>query len=134
MADDFSDVAIVDGPLSIGPVLTDAAAGAVVDFLGVVRALEHGAPISGIQYDAHPKMARHQLVKIAQAAGERFQCEKVILHHRIGFVPVAAPSLFLRVFARHRAAAFAASQWIVEELKAVVPIWKTPFQDPAAPV
>ena len=50
-----------------------------------------------------------------------------MLHHRTGIVPVAEPSLFLRVSARHRGPAFDAAQWIVTELKVAVPIWKHPL-------
>jgi molybdopterin synthase catalytic subunit len=63
---------------------------------------------------------------IADAAVTGFQLKRVILHHRIGFVRAGEPSLFLRVCAPHRAAAFDASQWIVDELKKKVPIWKKP--------
>jgi len=52
--------------------------------------------------------------------------KKVVAHHRIGFVPTGEPSLFLQVSAQHRAAAFEASKWIVDELKKKVPIWKRP--------
>jgi molybdopterin synthase catalytic subunit len=47
------------------------------------------------------------------------------LHHRVDFVAVGETSLFLRVAAAHRGAAFDASRWIVDELKKRVPIWKS---------
>jgi molybdopterin synthase catalytic subunit len=52
--------------------------------------------------------------------------KQIIIHHRIGFVRVGDASLFLRVTAQRRAAAFGASQWVVDELKRRVPIWKRP--------
>ena len=61
---------------------------------------------------------------IAEAAVERFHLKQLVLHHRIGFVRVGEPSLFLRVATGRRAAAFEASKWIVDELKKKVPIWK----------
>jgi molybdopterin synthase catalytic subunit len=103
-----------------------AAAGAVVDFWGVVRPIEDGREIEGIDYDAHPEMAEHQLKRIAEQAAERFALELVIVHHRIGFIAVAEASLFLRVASSHRSESFRASQWIVDELKKKVPIWKRP--------
>ena len=57
---------------------------------------------------------------------ERFAIQDLIVHHRIGFVPVAVPSLFLRVSAAHRGPAFAAAEWFIDELKQRVPIWKHP--------
>ena len=110
---------------------TSLAAGAIVDFLGVVRELEEGREIEGIDYEAHQNMAEHQMKIIADAAAEKFRLNQVLLHHRIGFVRAGEASLFLRVSAQHRAAAFEASQWIVDELKKKVPIWKRPAFGPS---
>jgi molybdopterin synthase catalytic subunit len=71
-------------------------------------------------------MARHQLEILAGEACERFAIFQLVLHHRIGFVPVAEPSLFLRVSSGHRGTAFEAAQWLIQQLKARVPIWKHP--------
>jgi molybdopterin synthase catalytic subunit len=101
-------------------------AGAIVDFWGVVRGLEDGREIEGIDYQAHAAMAEHQLRLIAEESTKNFQIKKVIVHHRIGFVSAGEASLFLQVKAGHRAAAFAAAKWIVDELKKRVPIWKLP--------
>jgi molybdopterin synthase catalytic subunit len=104
----------------------DLAAGAVVDFWGVVRGVEDGREIEGIEYEAHREMAEHQLRLVAEAATEKFQLKKVMIHHRVGFVRTGEASLFLQVRAQHRAAAFEASKWIVDGLKKKVPIWKRP--------
>jgi len=108
----------------------DPGAGAVVDFWGVVRELEDGRKIEGIDYEAHKAMAEHQMKVIADAAAETFGLSRVVLHHRVGFVRTGEASLFLRVSAQHRAAAFEASKWIVDELKKKVPIWKKPAFGP----
>ena len=100
--------------------------GAVVDFYGVVRETEGDRLIEGIEYEAFESMAERLLAEIAQRAGEQYRVSRVILHHRIGFVPAGEPSLFLRVCAERRAAAFRASAEIIEKLKARVPIWKHP--------
>jgi molybdopterin synthase catalytic subunit len=71
-------------------------------------------------------MAEHQLKRIAEQAAERFGLKLIILRHRIGFIPVREPSLFLRVATPHRDQGFLASQWIVDQLKKRVPIWKRP--------
>jgi len=105
---------------------TSLSSGAMVDFWGVVRELEDGREIEGIDYEAHKAMAEHQMKIIADGATENFRLNKVLLHHRIGFVHAGEASLFLRVSAQHRAAAFEASKWIVDELKKKVPIWKRP--------
>jgi molybdopterin synthase catalytic subunit len=100
--------------------------GAVTDFWGIVRGSEDGREIEGIDYEAHREMAEHQLRRIAQRAIEKFALRRVVIHHRIGFIAVGEPSLFVRVTSPHRSEAFHASQWIVDELKKKVPIWKKP--------
>jgi molybdopterin synthase catalytic subunit len=92
----------------------------------VYKRQEDGREIEGIDYDAHREMAEHQLKRIAEQAAERFGLKLVIVHHRIGFIAVGEASLFLRVASPHRSEGFRASQWIVDELKKKVPIWKRP--------
>jgi molybdopterin synthase catalytic subunit len=112
----------LEGPREI----VDLGVGAVVDFLGVVRELEDGREIEGIEYEANTIMAKHQLEKIAKRAASDFAVNLIVIHHRIGFVRTSESSLWVRVAARHRAEAFAACQWIVDTLKKTVPIWKKP--------
>ncbi len=101
-------------------------AGAIVDFRGVVRALEDDHEITGIEYEANQAMAEHQLKVIGERAAEKFALKRVLIYHRVGFVPVAECSLLVRVLSEHRREAFEASCWIVDELKQKVPIWKRP--------
>jgi molybdopterin synthase catalytic subunit len=126
MANSVSQVLLTEARLEAPKEDVDLSAGAVVDFWGVVRELEDGREIEGIDYEVHEAMAEHQLKIIADAAAETFRLKQVLLHHRIGFVRTGEASLFLRVSAPHRAAAFEASKWIVDELKKKVPIWKKP--------
>ena len=127
MATWHSEILITTSPLQSGPNRWSGAAGASVDFWGVVRTLEDGREISGIAYEAHQTMAQRQMELIAEAARTDFGLEEVTLQHRIGFVPAGEASLFLRVASAHREAAFRASSWIVTELKKKVPIWKRPL-------
>jgi molybdopterin synthase catalytic subunit len=126
MANSVCEILLTESALQAPGQNGDSSAGAIIDFLGVVRKLETGREIAGIDYEAHIKMAEHQLRLIANAAIGKFELQRVVLHHRIGFVPAGEASLFLRVSASHRAAAFNASKWIVDELKKKVPIWKKP--------
>ena len=126
MANLVCEVLITEAQLKALEDEFDPAAGAVVVFWGVVREVEDGRKMAGIDYEAHMAMAEQQLRLVAGAAAEKFQLKKVVAHHRIGFVRTGEPSLFLHVSAQHRAAAFEASKWIVDELKKKVPIWKRP--------
>jgi molybdopterin synthase catalytic subunit len=123
MANAVCEISLTKTPLA-ARVSDIPGAGAVFDFCGVVRPIEDGREIDGIDYDAHREMAAHQLKRIAEQAAERFGLKLVIIHHRIGFIAVGEPSLFLRVASPHRSEGFRASQWIVDELKKKVPIWK----------
>lgn len=126
MANPVCEVLLTEALLKAPENDGDAGAGAVVDFWGVVRGDDDGREIAGIEYEAHREMAEHQLRLIAEAATEKFQLKKVMVHHRVGFVCTGEASLFLQVRAQHRAAAFEASKWIVDGLKTKVPIWKRP--------
>ena len=125
MAYMICEISVTEAPL-VAPGSDVAGAGAVTDFWGVVRPTEEGREIEGIDYDAHHEMAEHQLKRIAEQAAERFELTRVIIHHRTGFIAAGEASLFLRVASRHRREGFQASQWIVDELKKKVPIWKRP--------
>ena len=125
MANVVCEISVTQAPLAAR--WSDiAGAGGVVDFWGIVRRIEDGREIEGIDYEAHRAMAEHQLKQIAEQAAERFELRRVIIHHRTGFVAVGEASLFLRVASPHRKEGFQAGQWIVDELKKKVPIWKRP--------
>ena len=126
MANVVCEILVTEAPLEEPPKKHHGDAGAIVEFWGVVRALEAGREIEGIEYEAHREMAAHQLKRIAEHASENFGLKLAIVKHRIGFVAVGEPSLFLRTASPHRADAFRASQWMVDELKKSVPIWKHP--------
>ena len=79
-------------------------------------------------------MAEYQLRGVAENAARKFDVREIFIRHRTGFVPVAEPSVVVRVTSGHRPEAFAASAWIIDELKRVVPIWKHPvFKDETVP-
>ncbi|MBT3616761.1 MAG: molybdenum cofactor biosynthesis protein MoaE [Verrucomicrobia bacterium] len=101
--------------------------GAVIYFSGVVREIEGNAPITAIDYEAHEEMARHQFALIFDAVEKSWPVESVRLVHRLGVVPVNEPSLWVEVTAPHRAEAFDACQFLIDEMKQKVPIWKKPL-------
>jgi len=101
--------------------------GAVVYFLGVVRGEESGKPITAIAYEAFEKMVTHQFHLLFDEMEKRWPVESVRLTHRVGLVKVNEPSLWVEVVAPHRGEAFAACQWLIDEMKRVVPIWKQPL-------
>lgn len=103
-----------------------AGMGAAVQFLGIVRGSEEGSAISAIEYEAHQRMAEHQFNLLFDELEKRWPLETVRLVHRLGVVKVGEPSLWVEVVSPHRGEAFAACQWLIDEMKRVVPIWKKP--------
>jgi molybdopterin synthase catalytic subunit len=104
--------------------------GAAVYFTGVVRGSEEGQSITAIDYEAFQTMAEHQFGLIFREMEKRWPIESVRLVHRLGVVKVNEPSLWVEVIAPHRGEAFAACQYLIDEMKRVVPIWKKPVERP----
>jgi molybdopterin synthase catalytic subunit len=105
-----------------------AGMGAAVIFLGVVRDTEEGVSIRAIEYESFQRMAEHQFNLLFAEIERRWPVESVRLIHRVGVVKVNEPSLWVEVIAPHRGEAFAACQWLIDEMKRVVPIWKKPVK------
>ena len=98
--------------------------GAVVSFLGVVRASDGEIRVEGLDYSAYPEMAERKLMEIGEEVESRFGPLKVAAAHRTGSLAVGETSFALAVGAPHRAEAYAAAVHYVDRLKQIVPIWK----------
>ncbi len=130
------EVELGEAPLDVvalaGARRPDIANGAAVQFVGIVRGSEAGVDIAGLEYTAFERMARHQFDLLIDAAAARWPVAAVRIHHRLGCVMAGEASLWIEVTAPHRGEAFAACQWIIDEMKRVVPIWKRALPRPAA--
>jgi molybdopterin synthase catalytic subunit len=104
-----------------------SAMGAAVYFVGVVRESEAGEQIWGLDYEIFERMAEHQFELIFREVERRWPVESVRLVHRVGVVKVNEPALWVEVIAPHRGEAFAACQYLADEMKRLVPIWKRPL-------
>lgn len=103
-----------------------SAAGAAAYFLGVVRGVEGESPIVALDYEAFQRMAEHQFDLLLDDIEKRWPVHSVRVVHRVGRIGVGEPSLWVEVVAAHRGEAFAACEWLIDEMKRVVPIWKRP--------
>ena len=101
--------------------------GAAVYFAGVVRGSEGDKAIAAIEYEAFHKMVEHQFALLFDEMEKRWPVASVRLVHRLGVVQVGEPSLWVEIVTPHRGEAFAACQWLIDEMKCVVPIWKKPL-------
>jgi molybdopterin synthase catalytic subunit len=102
----------------------DPAAGAIVVFTGTTRRTNAGRRVVRLEYEAHETMAVRELRRLAAEAMRRWRLKRVAMVHRVGLVPVGEPSVVIAVSAGHREEAFAAGRWLIDRLKAIVPIWK----------
>jgi molybdopterin synthase catalytic subunit len=100
--------------------------GAAVYFLGVVRGTEGKEAISALEYETFQRMAEHQIGLLFDELEKRWPIESVRLVHRVGVVKAGEPSLWVEIITPHRGEAFAACQWLIDEMKRVAPIWKKP--------
>ncbi len=98
--------------------------GAIVMFLGTVRDLPPPKHLQYMEYDAYTEMAERKLQQIVDEVQEKYHLEDVAIGHRIGRLELGETSLIVTVGAPHRAEAFKASQYIVERIKQLTPIWK----------
>lgn len=99
--------------------------GAFITFEGRVRADRVGDKyVERIIYECYVPMAEREIEKIKQEAYEKFGIDFVIVKHRIGEVYVGDVALFVAVLSKHRKEGFQAIQYIIDEVKKRVPIWK----------
>ncbi len=97
-------------------------AGAVVLFLGTVRA---EANVAALDYEVYVPMAKKVLSDVAARAKTKFSVLEMSIVHRLGRVPVGGDSVAVACSAAHRREAFEACIWAMDEVKRIVPIWKT---------
>jgi molybdopterin synthase catalytic subunit len=98
--------------------------GALVTFTGIVRNLSKGRTVDRIEIQIYEDMARKQLEDIREEAIEKFTIEKVAIIHRYGNLRVSDNIMMIAVGSGHRAEAFDACRYIIDEIKKRVPIWK----------
>jgi molybdopterin synthase catalytic subunit len=97
--------------------------GAVVSFAGVVRNHDGGRAVVALGYVAYDSMAEAVCGEIVAEAIARWPV-RVALQHRVGDLLVGDTAIVVATGAAHRAEAFAACTWVVDEVKRRVPIWK----------
>jgi molybdopterin synthase catalytic subunit len=104
--------------------LKSRSTGGVVSFLGVVRGESKGKPVEHIEIEVYEEMAERQLEVIRREAVDRFGVEGVAVVHRYGSLKASENILLVVVASAHRAEAFEACRYVIDEIKRRVPIWK----------
>jgi molybdopterin synthase catalytic subunit len=118
---------IVEGPideLALENEVRTEADGAVIVFRGVARKFSRGREVVHLEYEAYPEMAEKVMAEIGDEMKSKWPITAVAIVHRTGVLEIGQASVVIAVSAPHRGEAFAASQYAIDRLKQVVPIWK----------
>ena len=98
--------------------------GAVLIFWGVVRKIEKGEEIRGIEYSAYEELAYGLIKNLSLEAIENYGNHNAKITHRLGFVAASEPSVVLRISSPHSKSAYQLSEWYLNKIKTTLPIWK----------
>ena len=119
-------VRLTDGPLANQAMQPSVpGSGARVVFDGIVRPIEEGKEISGLDYEAYRPMAEEQLERIGCELVKKHGLLALDVEHSVGFVPNYACSFRLIIDSVHRKEGLVAMGEFIDQLKQVVPIWKS---------
>ncbi len=103
---------------------TSPADGALCLFAGVVRDENAGRRVAYLEYEAYEEMALPLMEELAAEARRRWPVTDVRIVHRLGRLEIGEVSVVVAVASPHRGEAFAACRYLIDTLKATVPIWK----------
>ena len=135
MSSAVREASVVDAPLSVDRLLrlvSGPSIGGIGLFVGVVRDHDAGADVVSLDYTQHPS-AETVLQRVAQQTADRYDVLAVAAQHRIGHLVVGDLAVVVAVGAVHRRPALEACAYLIDTLKAEVPIWKEQtFTDGAA--
>lgn len=104
--------------------VTHPECGAEVLFVGTTRQWTDDVETQYLEYDGYEGMALKMLEKLELDARSRWSLREVAIVHRLGRVEIMQASVAVAVGAAHRAEAFEAARWLIDQLKEQVPIWK----------
>ncbi len=98
--------------------------GAIACFVGTMRDFNEGQQVGGMLLEFYPGMTEKHLAKISEEACKRWDLIDILIMHRAGEIDIGEPIVLVGVWAAHRAAAFDACRFIIEDLKSKAPFWK----------
>ena len=116
---------LTNSPLDITALLATVAGperGGTACFLGTVR--DESGAVTGIEYSAYEAMADAELDRIVTEVAARWPTARVAVRHRLGLIPTGEVSIAIAAAAPHRAEAFDACRFVIEEVKRRLPVWK----------
>jgi molybdopterin synthase catalytic subunit len=111
-------------PAALRAAMADPRAGGFVSFEGWVRNLNDGRPVLRLEYEAFDALAGKEGNRILEEAKRSFAVFDIRCVHRVGLLELGDLAVWVGVSSRHRAAAFDACRFVIDEVKTRVPIWK----------
>jgi molybdopterin synthase catalytic subunit len=121
------DIQITENPLDLSTgtrQFQTSGCGAQVSFCGTVREITAGKKVTRLEYECYYPMAVKEMEGLATEICSSFEIEHILIHHRTGTLEVGEAAVWIDVRAPHRAPAFAACQYAIDQLKTRIPIWK----------
>lgn len=112
------------GADSVLPFVTDEKYGAALVFLGIVRNHNEGRAVAGVHYESYQQMAQQTLEQILGEAVQSVGECKAAAVHRTGELSIGDVSIAIAVATPHRAEAFEACRYVIEEVKQRLTVWK----------
>lgn len=116
-------------PAALLATVGQAGLGGAVLFLGTTRRSPEDGPVAAIEYSAYEEMVVAEFDRILEEARSRWPCGRLAACHRLGTVPAGEASIAIAAAMPHRAEAFAACRYVIEEAKRRLPVWKQEILD-----
>lgn len=124
------DFSLSDSPINtaqLADTLANEAGGALVTFCGNVRRRNDDREVTALEYEAYPDMCAAEMERLFDDVRARFDVIEARVRHRTGRLAVGETAVWIGVICAHRAAAFDACRYIIDELKCRLPIWKKEY-------
>ncbi len=121
---------IVNQPIcteSLREQVLDPASGGFVSFEGWVRNHHEGKEVKALEYESYELLANQEGARILKEAVEKFDLKSAVCEHRVGYLEIGGMAVCVMVSAAHREEAFTACSYIIDEVKARVPVWKKEY-------
>ncbi len=121
-------IRLVREPIDLASLTSTAPGdGALCLFVGVVRNENRGREVLYLEYEAYEEMALPLMTEIGAEARRRWPLTELRMVHRLGRLGIGEASVAVAVASPHRGEAFAAGRFLIDTLKATVPIWKKEY-------
>ena len=124
------DIQILNTTLSIDDCydwVSDDACGAIGLFIGTVRNHNKGEQVRYLDFESYNAMALKEMRTIAEECKEIYKVSRISMHHREGKVMITGKAVIIAVSSVHRKEAFKACEYLIDQLKERVPIWKKEY-------